>query len=53
MPWDWLWSPWVSAGMAIGTIALSIATFLLTGMIFVFFVLPIPIVFWSLRKKNA
>lgn len=53
MGWRWLWNPWISATIAVGTIAISAAIFLLTGILFIFFVLPIPIVFWSFRKRTA
>jgi uncharacterized membrane protein len=53
MAWRWLFNPWVSVVIAVGTIMASITIYLLTGVIFVFFVLPIPIILWSLRKREG
>ncbi|MEW5937382.1 MAG: hypothetical protein AB1665_06165 [Candidatus Thermoplasmatota archaeon] len=48
----WLWNPWISVGIALGTIALSIIIWYLTGFIFIFFVLPIPILLLRWGKRN-
>ncbi len=47
---DWFFSPWFLVGMMALTITLSVAVFLLTGWLFFFLFIPLPMFFWR-RKK--
>ena len=47
---DWLASRWFLVGMLILTVAVSMTVFLLTGWLFFFLFLPLPIIFW--KRKN-
>lgn len=46
----WLWNPWISVGIALGTIALSLIVWYFTRFVFILFLLPIPILL--LRKAR-
>jgi hypothetical protein len=47
-----LFSPWFLVGTLILAVVVSVTTFLLTGWLFFFLFLPLPIIFWSRRKRR-